>query len=224
MSIKIVTSAGANELGINADHEAQVALNQDSTKSGFVSLVSEKGVYPNGDRLMKELELSEDYRLRVETDNLWVVDYPTGSAVNTRKWAGPTTTQTITVAGARYELNSSGITTVSTGSMLRSYKYIPFYKANATYAEFALNWTLAPVANWFAEWGMGLPSSAIAAPTDGVFFRITAGQFRGVCVNNSVETYVDLGALPTEAEVHDFVIEITQGDVHFWHEGSLRVL
>ena len=221
MSLQIRTSDETNGLGINTDHEALVALTQDSEKSGFSAMVSEKGVYPNGNRLMRELEVSEDYRLRAEGDNVWLADYPLGTAVNTRKFATVLTTQTITVGGARYELNSSGITTVSTGSMLRSYKYIPFYKANATYVEFAVNWTLDPVANWFAEWGVGAPSSAIAAQTDGVFFRITAGQFRGVCVNNSVETYVDLGAPPATASVHDFVIEITMGMVHFWHEGNL---
>ena len=214
-------SSDLNGLGINTDHEAKVALNQNVEKAGFVAMASEKGVLPDGTRVMREAEYSEDCRARTESDNLWIADYPIGTAVNTRKFATILTTQTITVAGARYELNSSGITTVSTGSMLRSYKYIPFYKANATYVEFAVNWTLAPVANWFAEWGVGAPTSAIAAPTDGVFFRITAGQFRGVCVNNSVETYVDLGTIPDEAVVHDCVIEITMGRVYFWHASNL---
>jgi hypothetical protein len=192
----------------------------DTAAAGFTTLVSEKGVLPNDERIMRELEVSEDYRLRVETDSLLFVDYPKGSAVNTRKLATVLTTQTITVAGGRYELNSSGITTVSTGSMLKSYKTFAFYKANALYAEFAGNWTLAPIANWFAEWGFANPTSAIAAITDGVFFRITAGQFRGVCINNSVETYVDLGTLPAEADVHDFAIESTMGRVTFWHEDT----
>jgi hypothetical protein len=80
-------SAEASGLGVNTDHEALVALNQDAIKSGFVSLASEKGVLPNGDRVMRELELSEDYRLRTEGDNLWIVDYPLGTSVNTRKFA-----------------------------------------------------------------------------------------------------------------------------------------
>lgn len=220
MSVKIVSNTDTGGLQVNTDGEATVALNQDSSKSGFSSIVSEKGILPNGDRIMRELEVSEDYRLRCETDSLLFVDYPKGSAVNTRKLATVLTTQTITIAGGRYELNSSGITTVSTGSMLKSWKTFPFYKANALYSEFAVNWTLAPVANWFAEWGIGNPTTAIAAHTDGVFFRITSGQFRGVCVNSGVETYVDLGTLPDEAQVHDFVIESTMGRVTFWHEGS----
>lgn len=206
---------------VNTDREVLVAPTQVSEKSGFTSLVSEKGVYPDDSRYMKELECSEDYRLRAEVDTLWLTDYPLGSAVNTRKWKTVLTTQTLTIAGARYELNSSGITTVSTGSMLQSWRVVPFYKANSTYVEFNVNWTLAPVANWFAEWGVSNAATAIAAATDGVFFQITAGQFRGVCRNASVETYVDLGPIPDEGVVHDFVIEITQGIVHFWHEGDL---
>ena len=206
---------------VNTDREVLVAPTQVSEKSGFTSLVSEKGVYPDDSRYMKELECSEDYRLRAEVDTLWLTDYPLGSAVNTRKWKTVLTTQTLTIAGARYELNSSGITTVNTGSMLQSWRVVPFYKANSTYIEFNVNWTLAPVANWFAEWGVSNAATAIAAATDGVFFQITAGRFRGVCRNASVETHVDLGTIPDEGVVHDFVIEITQGIVHFWHEGDL---
>lgn len=207
---------------VNPDREILVAPTQDSAKSGFAALVSEKGVYPDDSRLMKELECSEDYRLRIESDNLWLTDYPLGAAVNTRKWKTLlTASQTITIAGARYELNSSGLTTVNSGSMLQSWRAIPFFKANTTYLEFNVNWTLAPVANWFAEWGAGNAASAIALATDGVFFQITAGQFRGVCRNASVETHVDLGAVPNEGVVHDFVIEVTHGIVHFWHDSTL---
>ena len=206
---------------VNTDREVLIAPTQTSEKSGFMSLVSEKGVYPNGDRVMKELECSEDYRLRAEVDTLWLYDYPLGTAVNTRKWKTVLATQTLTIAGARYELNSSGITNVNTGSMLQSWRVVPFYKANSTYVEFNVNWTAAPVANWFAEWGVSNAATAIAAATDGVFFQITAGQFRGVCRNASVETYVDLGLVLEEGVVHDFVIEITQGIVRFWHEGDL---
>lgn len=207
---------------INAAREMLVALALDSIRSGFASLVSEKGIYPDGTRLMKELECSEDYRLRIESDNLWLTDYPLGTAVNTRKWKTLlSASQTITIAGARYELNSSGLVTINSGSMLQSWRVIPFFKANTTYLEFNVNWTLAPVANWFAEWGAGNAATAIALAADGVFFQITAGQFRGVCRNASVETSVDLGAVPQEGVVQDFVIEITQGVVHFWHDSTL---
>jgi hypothetical protein len=105
--------------------------------------------------------------------------------------------------------------------MLQSWKYVPLFKANALYVEFAINWTLPPVANWFAEWGISNVATANGALVDGVCFRVTAGQFRGVAVNNSVETYVNLGTLPADSMVHDFAIEICQDTVYFWHEGNL---
>ena len=220
MAIPIRGNSGT-VLEVNTDREALVALTSDSEKGGFVSLASEKAIMPNGDRVIKEVECSEDYRLRMEYDTLWLTDYPLGTAVNTRKFKTVLTTQTLTVAGARYEMNSSGITTVNTGSMLQSWRVVPFYKANSTYIELNVNWTLAPVANWFAEWGASNAATAIAAATDGVFFQITAGQFRGVCRNASTETHVDLGAIPGAGVVHDFVIECSQGVVYFWHDSDL---
>jgi hypothetical protein len=215
-------SGDVNGLGINTDHEAKVTLNQDTTKSGFVSLVAEKGVLPNGDRVMREVEVSEDYRLRTEMDNLLFADYPTGTALNssiltTRLSAS----QTVVVGSNRYELNSSGLTTINSGSMLRTCRTFPWYKANAMYCETALSWSAIPVLNWRAEWGIFDATTAIAAITNGVFFRIIDGEFRGVICNSSVETYVDLGALPATGYVHDFIIEITQDIVYFWHEDLL---
>lgn len=221
-------SGDLNGLGINTDHEAKVASTLTAVKAGFSVMAAEKGITPAGDRVVREMEISEDCRVRTEGDNIWFSDInPPGAAINTSLWKSVLTTQTLTLAGGRYELNSSGITTVSTGSMLQSWATLPQYKANTTYAEFVVNWTLPPVANWFAEWGMGDATTAINAHTNGVFFRITSGQFRGVIVNAGVETYVDLdvgggvGVLPTTANVHDCVCELTMDRCYFWVDGIL---
>jgi hypothetical protein len=223
MSIQILDDSGTtNGLGVNTDHEAKVALTLDSEKSGFASLVSEKGIYPSGTRYMKELELSEDYRLRTELDAILFADYPVGTNLNSSIWSTRlSASQTVVLGSNRYELNSSGLTTINSGSMLRTVRTFQWYKANALYCETAIAWTLTPVANWFAEWGIFTASTAIATITDGVFFRITAGQFRGVICNNSTETYVDLGAIPAAAVVYDTVIELCQDIVHFWVNGVL---
>ena len=221
MSVDLVGQVSGHKVEVTEDNELQVALNLDAIKAGFATLASEKGVFPNGNRVMKELECSEDYRLRVEGDNLWLSDYPLGTTLNTSIWSAPVTTQTLTVGSNRYELNSSGISTINTGSMLKSWRTLPWLKANALYVEFALNWSAAPVANWVAEWGYFNASTAIAAITDGAYFQLNGPVFRGVIRNNSVETFVDLGTPPEFASVHNFVIEITQDSCLFWHEGTL---
>jgi len=226
--VTIGNSVEENGLGINTDHEALVALIKEAVKSGFACMAGEKGILASGERIVRELEVSEDYRMRTEGDNLWFTDInPPGTAINTSIWKSLLTTQTLTLASGRYELNSSGINTASTGSMLQSWATLPQFKANASYAEIVANWTLHPVANWFAEWGFGDAATAIAAHANGVFFRITAGQFRGVIVNAGVESYVDLdvgsgvGVLPATANVHDCIVELTMDKCFFWVDGIL---
>lgn len=216
-------SAGdANGLEIDTDHAAFVKTTQDSEKSGFAAMVSEKGVYPNGDRLMREIEVSDDYRIRTECDSILFSDYPTGTALNSSIWTTRlSASQTVVLGSNRYELNSSGLNTINSGSMLRTCRTFQWYKANALYMETALSWTAQPVANWIAEWGYFNATSAIAAITDGVFFRIVNGVLRGVICNNSSEQYVEF-PLPSFGSVYDTVIEICQDIVHFWINGSLK--
>ena len=222
MAIQLTdNSADLNGAGVNTDHEIKVAPTLDASKSGMVSIVSEKGTDLLGNREVRELEATEDYSLRTAQDNILFADYPTGTALNTSILTGVVTTQTIVVGSNRYELNSSGINTINTGSMIKTWRTFPWYKANTLYAEFALNWTAAPIANWTAEWGLFQSTTAISAITDGVFFRIVNGAFRGVICNTSIETYVDLGELPAEGDTHDFVIELNQDKCFFWHDSVL---
>lgn len=223
MSIRLIdNSSQANGLTVNADHEAAVALTLTSSKAGFATAAAEKGVTTVGStRVIREMEVSDDYRLRVELDNPLHIEFPIGTTLNTKKWKTTATTQTVTVANARIELNSSGINTLNTGSMIQTYRTFSLMKAAALYGEFECNWSLDPVANWTAEWGFGNASTYNGAHVDGAFFRLTQGVFRGVVANNSVETYVDLGTLPNAAEVGDYIIEVTQDAVYFWKSNVL---
>jgi len=224
MSIQITdnSSGDLNGLAINTDHEAKVALTQTSTDAGFAGMVSEKGVLPNGTRVMRELEVSDDYRVRTEADSLLFADYATGTTLNSSILSTRVSaSQTVVVGSNRYELNSSGLTTANSGSMIRTSRTFPWFKAHALYGEFNVSWSLEPIANWYAEWGFFNASTAIAAITDGVFFRIRNGEFYGVICNNSNESYVSLGTLPTAGDVHDTIIEITAGTVYFWVNNSL---
>ena len=220
----IVDNSGdVNGLAVNTDHEAKVALAIDSGKSGFASLVSEKGVLPSGVREMRELEVSDDYRIRTECDSVLFSDYATGTALNSSILTTRlSSSQTVVVGSNRYELNSSGLATANSGSMIRTVRTFPWFKAHATYGEFNIAWSLAPIANWIAEWGFFNASTAIAAISDGVFFRIVSGEFRGVICNGGAESYVVLGDLPAVGDVHDCVIEITAGTVYFWVNSVLR--
>ena len=134
MSIKVITSTETNGLGVNTDHEALVALTQTADNSGFASMASEKGVLPDGTRIMKEVEASEDYRLRVGLDSLIFADDARGTTINTSIWQYPATTMTVSLANNCYTLNASAITTVNTVVQLRTWRTFQmawFHRANS---------------------------------------------------------------------------------------------
>jgi hypothetical protein len=217
MAVQVIGSTYLAET--SANNELKVALASDSASAGFALLAAEKGKTPTG-RVVRSVGVDNDRRLRVQQETPFIQDYPLSTTINTRKWANILTTQTLTLANGRYTLNSSGITTVTTGSMLKSYKFVPFLQNSTTYCEMYVMWNQSPVANWVAEWGFSDQGSATTATfTSGIFFRLTNGAFKGVAVYNAVEYSVDLGTVPTFGVSYDSMIEVTPEYIFFWIDG-----
>lgn len=221
MSIKVITSTETNGLGVNTDHEALVALTQTVDNSGFASMASEKGVLPDGTRVMKKLEASEDFRLRVGLDSLMFADDARGAVVNTSVWQYPATTMTLALANNCYTLNASSITTVNTVIQLRTWRTFQMsFKGASVYGEATMLYTQIPATNQTIEGGF-FNASGTSAITDGIFFRIKDGNLFCVAVNNSTEKSVDLGAAPSPNTEHNIVIEVTTTKALFWLNNEL---
>lgn len=217
MSITLTDNSGdLNGLAINTDHEAKVALTQDVENSGFTSLVSEKGVFPNGTRIMRELEISEDYRLRTEQDTLFFTDQAAGTVINTSIWTSPISTMTVTLAQNAYILNAGNSVTAGHYAIHKTWRTFPMaYKGGAIYAECTMLYTAIPTTNHSIEGGL-FNCTTTADPTDGVFFRLRDGNVYAVAVNSSVEQSVLISAAPTPNVETNLVIEATSTSVIFW--------
>ena len=221
MSIKVVTSTETNGLGVNTDHEALVALTQTAEKSGFAGMASEKGILPDGTRVVKELEASEDYRLRVGLDSLMFADDARGTTINTSIWQYPATTMTVSLANNCYTLNASSITTINTVVQLRTWRTFQMaYKGASLYCECTLLYTQIPTTNQTIEGGF-FNASGTSAVTDGIFFRVKDGNLFCVTVNNSTENSVGLGVAPDPNIEHNLVIEVTNTRALFWMDNEL---
>lgn len=206
-----------NGLGVNTDHEALVKLNETVSKSGFVSAASEKGVLPNGTRLMKELESSEDYRLRVGVDSLWFTDQAIGTTINTSIWNSPISTMTVTLAQNAYIFNAGNSVTAGHYAIHRTWRTFPMaYKGSSVYAECTMLYTAQPTTNHSIEGGFMACPNSVADPTDGVFFRVRDGNLYCVCCNNSVEQSISLGTAPIFGVEHNLIIEVTPISAIFW--------
>ena len=110
--IRVEGNASGNVGEVDVNHNTFVNPPLVNTQSGFVSLTSE--VDPGvvlGSRLMRNLELTAEQRLRVAFDTpLLSAQFP-GAAVDTSIWFQGATTMTI-VQGSQYlTLNNSSIVT-----------------------------------------------------------------------------------------------------------------
>lgn len=214
-------SADLNGLAINTDHEAKTALTLAAEKSGFTSLVSEKGIFPNATRLMREIEASEDYRLRVGMDSLWFTDQAIGTVINTSIWTSPTSTMTVTLANNAYIFNAGNSVTANHYAIHKTWRTFPMaYKGSAVYGECTMMYTAQPLTNHSFEGGF-FNCATTADPTDGVFFRVRDGNLYCVACNNSVEQTVNLGTAPAFGVEHNLVIEVTPISALFWMDNEL---
>jgi len=90
------------------------------------------------------------------------------TAQNTGKHQYLTTTLTNAWTAGQLTTNSGSITTVNTGTVFNTYAAFPMFGTTTLSADFELGFSAQPQANSFIEFGVGIPSTALVAPTDGV--------------------------------------------------------
>lgn len=218
-------------IGIDSplDANGNVAVNMPLTiaQAGFgVSSAEVDAGTVTGSRLVRSMDITDDFRLRTGSDSLAFDDQFIGVAINTAKWRQGSTTQTITVAGSFLNLNASNLTTASTYALVTSYRAFPFYGTFPTYVEFwggPFAGTSAFVPNAEALWGAGLVATN-AAPTDGAFFRVTpAGLLVAEVYFNSAIQQVQVtdAAASLINTCHHYLISCSQSNVDFWIDGVL---
>jgi hypothetical protein len=173
---------------------------------------------------LKALEVSNDYRLRVGTDQTAFNELFPGAAFNTTLWTNPTTTMTTTSASGFANLNAGASLASGAVARLTTWRSFPCYKSYTTYIETDLQFTSTPVIGNVCEWG-AIIHTGTAAPTDGVFFRINAvGELRCIINNNGIETQsatLDFNALVGVNMSRAFLIYIVSNKAVFWIDNNL---
>jgi hypothetical protein len=187
MSVRI--KGTTNLLEVDSNNNAYVNTPMTSIKGGFVSLGSEvDSGSVTGTRYTKELELTEDFRLRTGQDSLNFNQYFPGTALNTGIWSDTLSGMTHSVAGGFSTLNAGLSVTSGQYDNQRTYAHFPCYKQFSTFAEMDVQFVQAPVTNNRCEWGLLLAAGS-SAPTDGAFFRMdSTGLIYAVLNYNGTET------------------------------------
>lgn len=225
MGVPIKSGSSGNEADVNINKQLEVVTPIVENQSGFSAMTAENDAGDiTGTRSMKAIEVSNDYRLRVGSDNMVFNELFPGSAINTALWQTITTTMTSTVTGNFLNLNAG--LSVASGAVARvqTYRSFPCYKTYTTYFEQEVQFTQTPVTGNVCEWGAFI-ATGTATPTDGCFFRLTSsGELRCVINNNGAETVSDVLSFDTLIGTNTtraFLIYVVSNIAQFWIDNIL---
>lgn len=189
------SSAGKANVGSNASSAYALSTNLPgvSSEAGFAALVAEidDGTV-TGSRYMKELELSDDYRLRVGEDySIYNISFE-GTTIPQAHLQQNLTTMTAAQASGFLGLNAANATASGNAANIKTYRTFPIYGTFPLYCEMWVREGNPTATNAVTEWGVGY-ATGTSTPTDGVFWRrLSGGQLRGVINFGGSETASDI--------------------------------
>ena len=175
---------------------AGVAVGGGTANAGFMSLLSEVDAGTVlGERTVRELEASDDFRLRVATDTLQYSQSFEGTNIARDRIQQNDTTMTAAQASGVLSINSSGVTASGNACNIRTYRTFPLYGSYTTHCHMWIRESNETATNAVSEYGLGY-ATGVTAPSDGVFLRrLSGGALQGVICFNPT------GAAPTETTV-----------------------
>ena len=181
--------------GVNADvdsnNQLKVGLPTTVAYAGLAAIasVADEGTVTTS-RVVREIDSTPDYRLRVGTDNILFQEYFSGANANSSRWGAPIATTTIAQSGGFITLNAAATPdkTAAHGCILRSDMTFPIFSTFPLAFDYLLNISYSNFNNSQCEFGPGIIGiTPGTGPTDGCYFRIAAGTLSCVLCNNGAE-------------------------------------
>ncbi len=222
MSVEI--KGTVHKMEVDSNKRAMINTPMVDIEAGFQALLAENDAGTvTGERRVRAVELSSDFRVRIGQDNMIFKETFVGSLVNTTLWQTPVTTMTAVVGNGFMSLNAGSSLASGAVAQARTYRHFPCYKQYATYAEMEIALSSAPITGNKCEWGLML-ASGVGLPTDGAFFRLDqARNFKAVMSYNGQETTSDeldvnlIGVNDTKS----YLIYVGSASVQFWIDNIL---
>lgn len=220
-------SNAANTANVDASNNLKTTLPLIGSQAGYARILSEIDYgYVTGSSLLVSPEVSEDFKTRVEIDNLKGWDDFNYIAQDTGKYIFRTSTMTGSWGAGAFSTNAAGITTTGTGCQLLTRQYFPIFGSSQTnvYFKVAFSGTWA-VTNKIIDIGLMTGNAATPyAPTDGVFFRATAAGFFGVLSVNGTEVttspfisaFGGAAWVPTIGTFYDCIVSVGENYTVWW--------
>lgn len=236
MALDINVQGGSNTAGkANVDANYNLQTTQpgfDSTGTSFGGgSLNAPAIYSEVDdgtltgvRETLSPEVDKDYRLRVAHDNILDQEQFNYTAQNTGKHTFTFTTLAATIGTGGITTNSGSITTTTTGLTFGTHAMFPVGGTQGIICETSVAFSAQPNANTVIDFGLFQRGASTAfAPTDGIFFRMTASGMLGVINYGAGDVTVALtinkGLSPfvyTNNAVNRYLIQANNVSVTFW--------
>jgi hypothetical protein len=223
---RVEGNTSGNVAEVTASNELKVILPTGSTPAsvGGVRMFSENDAGTiSGTPTLLSPETDFDYRLRISSDLIMDSETFNYTAQNTGKHSYTTNTMTAGWTAAGLTTNASSITTTTTSATVTTYAEFPMLGSTSIYCEMEAAFSAQPVSNTTIDFGMfRRPTAHPAAPTDGMYFRLTAAGFFGIVNQNGTETSTPVFTFSyTNSKVYQFLITAHERQVQFWINGNL---
>ena len=217
---KIMGSTSNNIAEVDANNQLKVALPTTVANAGYAFMMSQNDDGSvTGTKSGYSPYVSDEKRLSVGLDTVLFNDTFNMTAQNTSLWKYVTATMTTTWNTTGLILNASQTLTTGTGTQLTSYRQVTLFGSAGVVINMKVGLTAALLANQVIELGLFGFGAGTAAPTEGVYFRLTSAGLTGVENFNGTETTIALTASFTANQIYTLSLLITEKEVYFLKDG-----
>ncbi len=215
--------ASSDLASVNTNKQLEVVTPRTKSQAGYVVVAGESHDGAAGEaRLIRPMKVSPDGRARVGVDNSQWREAFNHAQQDFGSYNFTTTTATIAVTGGFLAFNTGNSVASGAVARVQTFKTFELPAFGGLEVIFRTRFTAAAQLNNVCEMGLGI-ASGTTTPTDGVYFKLTAGgDLVGVINVNGTETTT--AAMPTHTinAVDDYRIVIDQAQAEFYINGVLR--
>lgn len=216
--MSVILKGGVSNVLADVDSNNNLKVNLPMVLSGAGYVLTAGEVddgLVTGTKLIRQMDVSQDYRLRTGIDKILWQDTFNHTILNTSKYIGITSVSTVTLANGFLNLNAGNAVAATNVARVQTHKTFSIFNTYPLYVDFKAKFTANLQANNVIEFGLGY-ATGVATPTDGVFFRAIGGQLYAVINNNGSETSVANVFVPVANTVYHYAITIGQDKSTFW--------
>jgi hypothetical protein len=215
MSIVIKGGYSINEVDVTGN-TIGINLVDDELITGYASIVGEVDAGTvTGTKLVKPLDVSQDYRLRSGFDKIIWQDGFSHSVLNNSKYSGSSSGQTIVISGSSLSLNAGLSTIISGHSAVTTWRSFNLFTNFITFSTMYCGFSDSLQNNNVIEFGFGAAVSANTI-TNGVFFRASAGTLNSVVVYSGMQSTGLNIYTPVANNINKYQIFIKDTDAYFY--------